>query len=166
MGSTKSTGPRRAVIALAFLAAALVAPAAARAESGVTGHRMTALAAEQVTVQTKQGPMGTYLTDGQGRSLYLFAADTAGTSTCEGTCAAAWPPLVTTGAPQAGSGVSADKLKTVARPDGSMQVVYDNHPLYYFVKDAKAGDTNGQGLDAFGALWWLVAPAGSAITTR
>ncbi|MFD0599263.1 hypothetical protein ACFQZ4_48915 [Catellatospora coxensis] len=110
--------------------------------------------------------MGTYLTDGQGRSLYLFEADTAGTSTCVDTCAAAWPPVITTGTPQAGSGVTADKLKTVARPDGSMQVVYDSHPLYLFVKDAKAGDTNGQGVNAFGALWWLVAPTGEAITTR
>lgn len=165
MGSTKMSGSRRAIIALAFLGAALVAPSAARAES-VTGPGTNGRAAEQVTVQTKQGPMGTYLTDGQGRSLYLFEADTAGTSTCEGTCAAAWPPLVTTGTPQAGSGVTADKIKTVARPDGSMQVVYDNHPLYLFVKDAKAGDTNGQGVDGFGALWWLVAPTGDAITTR
>lgn len=166
MGSTRKAGLRRAVIALACFTAVLIAPTTARAENGVTGDRMTGLAAEQVTVQTKQGPMGTYLTDGQGRSLYLFEADTAGTSTCEGTCAAAWPPLITTGAPQAGSGVEADKLKTVARPDGSMQVVYDNHPLYLFVKDATAGDTNGQGVNAFGGLWWLVAPTGEAITTR
>jgi len=109
--------------------------------------------------------MGMYLTDGQGRSVYLFVADTNGTSTCTGPCATEWPPLLTTGTPQAGSGVTADLLSTVARADGTQQVTYNKHPLYLFGADKAAGDTNGQGVNAFGALWWLVTPAGGAITT-
>ncbi len=118
-----------------------------------------------VTVAARNGAMGMYLTDGQGRSLYLFEADTNGTSTCTGPCAAEWPPLLTTGTPQAGSGVTAGMLGTVARADGTKQVTYNKHPLYLFGGDKAAGDTTGQGVNAFGALWWLVNPAGSAITT-
>ena len=118
-----------------------------------------------VTVTARNGAMGMYLTDGQGRSLYLFEADTSGTSTCTGACATEWPPLLTAGTPQAGSGVTADMLGTVARADGTTQVTYNKHPLYLFSADKAAGDTNGQGVNAFGALWWLVNPAGSAITT-
>jgi predicted lipoprotein with Yx(FWY)xxD motif len=109
--------------------------------------------------------MGTYLADGQGRSLYLFVADTNGTSTCNGACAADWPPVLTSGTPQAGSGVTASMLGTVDRSDGSKQVTYNNHPLYLFSHDTAAGNVNGQGVNEFGALWWLVSPAGNAINT-
>ena len=61
--------------------------------------------------------------------------------------------------------MTADMLSTVARADGTKQVTYNKHPLYLFSADKAAGDTNGQGVNAFGALWWLVTPAGSAITT-
>ena len=118
-----------------------------------------------VTVETHTGPMGTYLTDGQGKSLYLFVADTNGTSTCNGACAGEWPPLLTSGTPQAGSGVTASMLGTVDRSDGAKQVTYNNHPLYLFHRDTAAGDVTGQGVNEFGALWWLVSPAGDAITT-
>ncbi len=118
-----------------------------------------------VTVMARTGPMGTYLTDGQGRSLYLFVADTNGTSTCNDACAVQWPPLLTTGTPQAGSGVTASMLGTVDRSGGAKQVTYNKHPLYLFIEDTAAGNVNGQGVNAFGALWWLVSPAGNAITT-
>jgi len=115
-----------------------------------------------VTVQTRTGPNGPYLTDGQGNSLYLFVADTGNTSTCTGQCAVAWPPLV--GSPHAGNGVDQSKLATSARSGGAQQVTYNNHPLYRYVGDNAAGQTNGQGLNQFGALWWLVNPSGNAIT--
>jgi predicted lipoprotein with Yx(FWY)xxD motif len=118
-----------------------------------------------VEVDAHQGSLGTYLTDSKGNTLYLFVADPSGKSTCNGSCAAAWPPLVAQGTPKAGSGVDAGKLTSVTRDDGSKQVAYDGHPLYYFVQDESAGDTAGQGVDGFGALWWVVAPSGSAITS-
>jgi predicted lipoprotein with Yx(FWY)xxD motif len=113
---------------------------------------------------TRTGPLGTYLTDGQGRSLYLFEADKNGTSTCNGACAAAWPPLLTTGNAQAGSGLAASGLGTTTRSDGHKQVTFHNHPLYFYSLDRTPGNTNGQGVNAFGALWWLVSPNGSPIT--
>jgi predicted lipoprotein with Yx(FWY)xxD motif len=112
---------------------------------------------------TKTGPAGTYLVDGTGKSLYLFAIDTGGKSRCSGPCAQAWPPLTTKGQPKAGSGVTASKLTTTTRSDGSTQVVYAGHPLYFFAGDTSAGATNGQGINNFGGQWWLVAPAGTAI---
>jgi predicted lipoprotein with Yx(FWY)xxD motif len=63
----------------------------------------------------------------------------------------------------AGEGVDASLLGTITRDDGTMQVTYNGWPLYFFHEDAAAGDTNGQGIDEFGGLWWLVSPAGEAI---
>jgi predicted lipoprotein with Yx(FWY)xxD motif len=106
-----------------------------------------------------------HLVDGTGKALYLWVADTAGKSTCSGACAIAWPPVTATGTPTAGAGVTASQLSTVKRDDGSSQVTYAGHPLYYFVQDKAAGDAKGQGSDSFGAKWWLVDGAGTAITT-
>ena len=119
-----------------------------------------------VTVMTRTGSHGAYLVDGQGKSLYLFVPDANGTSTCYGPCAIAWPPLTVPDKPTAGSGVNAAMLTTVNRTDGSKQVVYNKHPLYYWTGDTKPGDTTGQGLNNLGGLWWLVSPNGTAITAK
>jgi len=129
-----------------------------------TGSGAPTGSAAPATVMTRTGPKGTYLVDGQGKSLYLFEADKGGTSACAGPCAAAWPPLTAANAPTAGPGVTAGQLATINRSDGSKQVTYAGHPLYYFAGDRAAGDVNGQGLNNFGGLWWLVTPSGSPIT--
>jgi hypothetical protein len=64
----------------------------------------------------------------------------------------------------ASNGAKAADLGTITRSDGTKQVTYDGHPLYYFAGDSGPGQTNGQGSDGFGAKWWLVAPAGTQIT--
>ena len=128
-----------------------------------TGGSSPSAPSGPAVVMTKTGSAGTYLTDGSGKSLYLFAADTGGKSVCTGACAAAWPPLTTKGNPTAGSGATASMLTTITRSDGTTQVVYNGHPLYYYAADTAAGQTNGQGLNQFGGLWWLVSPAGAAI---
>ncbi|MBM9506643.1 hypothetical protein ITX44_19200 [Streptomyces sp. KK5PA1] len=111
------------------------------------------------------GPLGTFLTDGSGKTLYDFGSDTATMSTCNGACAKAWPPLTAAnGMPKAVSGLDTSKITTFKRSDGTMQVAYNGHPLYYFVQDTKAGDTNGQGSSAFGAPWYVVSPGGASIT--
>jgi hypothetical protein len=73
--------------------------------------------------------------------------------------------VTTTGALTAAGGVNQADLSTFTRSDGSKQVAYDGHPLYYFVGDSKPGEITGQGNDGFGAKWWLVNPSGTAITT-
>jgi predicted lipoprotein with Yx(FWY)xxD motif len=138
-------------------------PAAGGASSSAASTGGSATGAAKV--ETHSGPDGTYLTDASGRTLYLFMADSGGTSNCNGTCAAVWPPLTTTGAPTAGSGASAADLGTITRSDGTKQVTYSGHPLYYFAQDASAGQLTGQGNPGFGAKWWIVSPTGAAITT-
>ncbi|MFE4176568.1 hypothetical protein ACFRR7_31740 [Streptomyces sp. NPDC056909] len=119
------------------------------------------------TISAKSGPLGTILVDDKGRTLYLFEADKTKESTCKDGCAKAWPPgLESTGTPKAGTGgVKQNLLSTTTRSDGTKQVTYNNHPLYRFEGDKKPGETNGQGLTAFGAKWYVLDAAGKAITT-
>lgn len=107
--------------------------------------------------------LGKFLVDAGGRSLYLFEADTSTASTCSGACAQTWAPLTTGGAPQATSGVTASLLGMSMRSDGSDQVTYNGHPLYYFGGDSKPGDVTGEGNNSFGAGWDVVSPAGAKI---
>jgi predicted lipoprotein with Yx(FWY)xxD motif len=116
-----------------------------------------------LTVGTRKSSLGTFLVGPDGKTLYLFEADMTSHSTCSGACAQNWPPLTTKSPPIAGSGVKQSLLATSRRGDGTSQVVYNGHPLYYFVGDARAGDTNGEGLTAFGAGWDVVSPAGTKI---
>lgn len=118
------------------------------------------------TIGTASGSLGTFLVDRQGRTLYLWEADTNDTSTCSGSCAVSWPPLLTKGKPTATGGAKSDLLGTTTRSGGATQVTYDGHPLYRFIGDTADGDTNGQGSNGFGALWWVVAPSGKPITKR
>jgi predicted lipoprotein with Yx(FWY)xxD motif len=140
------------------------ATAAAAPVTSATSTTSTAAAATGVTVKTAKGSGGTYLAGPNGRALYLWVADSGGKSACSGACAQAWPPLLTKGNATAGAGVTASDLGTTMRSDGTEQVTYKGHPLYYFIADTTAGSTKGQGSDNFGAKWWLVAPSGSAIT--
>lgn len=138
-------------------------PTMAPTEAPVTEAPAVAGAA---TVQVSEAEgFGPILVDGNGLSLYVFMADTqdAGTSACSDDCAVEWPPLVTEGSPVAGEGMDDAMLGTITRDDGSMQVTYHGWPLYLFEEDLAAGDTNGQGLEEFGGLWFLVSPEGEAI---
>jgi len=115
------------------------------------------------TVDLRTVNLGQILVDAQGRTLYLFEADKGGKSNCEGPCATAWPPLLSTGAPQAAMGASASLIGTTTRGDGTTQVTYAGHPLYYFVGDKVPGDTTGQDIDQFGAKWYVLAKDGKKI---
>lgn len=115
-------------------------------------------------ITTRSGAAGTYLTDGTGHSVYLWVKDPSGKSVCSGACAGAWPPVPASGPVTASGGAKAADLGSVTRSDGTKQVTYAGHPLYYFAGDSGAGQTSGQGSDGFGARWWLVAPAGTQLT--
>lgn len=112
---------------------------------------------------------GRYLTDSKGRALYLFEADRQGmgyrktSSECYAECAKAWPPLVTHGAPLAGSEVDDSLVGTAQRLNGATQVTYDGWPLYYFRGDEAPGQTRGQNIEGFGGEWYLVTPDGDEI---
>ena len=156
-----------AVVALTFAAGAHVATAGAThptvaIEPSVNAALVTRNS-PRPTVQVRRTGLGQILVDSRGRTLYLFKKDTGGKSACSGSCAANWPPLLATGRPTAGTGVKASKLATTRRSDGKTQVVYNGHPLYRFIGDGMPGNTNGEGLTAFGARWFVVSPAGNEI---
>jgi predicted lipoprotein with Yx(FWY)xxD motif len=115
------------------------------------------------TVTAASSKLGMILVDGSGRTLYLFEKDQPDQSACSGGCAAAWPVDNSSGTPKAGSGVKASLLGTIKRSDGATQVTYNHHPLYYYSGDSGPGQQNGQGLNAFGAAWFVVAPAGGKV---
>jgi predicted lipoprotein with Yx(FWY)xxD motif len=128
----------------------------------------SALAAKQstargATIAIASSGLGRVLVDGRGRTLYLFERDKRGRSVCKGSCAASWPPLTTTGKPRATAGAKASLLGTTKRTDGRLQVTYNHHPVYTFVKDTKKGQTNGEEIDAFGGEWYAVSSAGSKV---
>jgi predicted lipoprotein with Yx(FWY)xxD motif len=110
---------------------------------------------------------GTALVDSTGRALYLFEADSSTMSNCNGPCAQIWPPLLQHGAPVAASGVvQQGLLGSITRVDGTRQVSYDGHPLYYYAGDTNKGDATGQGLNQFGGHWYVVAPDGNKIDSQ
>jgi predicted lipoprotein with Yx(FWY)xxD motif len=156
---------------LGLLSAAVLVPLVAlvAAGCGSSGGTSTATAkapsGSSATVSVANTGLGNILVDSQGRTLYLFQKDSGTKSTCFGGCATAWPPLRANGKPTAGGGAKASLLGTTPRSDGKPQVTYDGHPLYGYQGDSSAGDTNGQGINGFGAPWYVLAPSGNAITT-
>ena len=160
---------------IAFLALAVAGPLAALAFAacggGSSSNNATASAAppktasgRSATVGVTSTNLGTVLVDSQGRTLYLFQKDSGTKSACFGACAAAWPPLRANGKPTVGSGASASLVGTAPRSDGKPQVTYNGHPLYLYQGDQSAGDTNGQGLNAFGGGWFALTAAGDQVS--
>ena len=105
--------------------------------------------------------LGTVLVNAQGRTLYLFAIDSATMSACTGDCATFWPPLATKEEPTVGAAENASLVGTITRADGSSQVTYNGHPLYTYAGDQKPGDTTGQGLVVFGGAWFALSAGGN-----
>jgi predicted lipoprotein with Yx(FWY)xxD motif len=157
----------RWVVALAALSLA----AAACGSSSGTGTTTTTAAATDasqsgasIRVASVSG-LGKVLVDSKGLTLYVFSKDKHGVSTCStGACAAAWPPLFTSGKPAAGSGVESSLLGTVKDPNGKLQVTYDHRPLYTYAGDTSAGQANGQGLSAFGGKWATITASGTVVS--
>lgn len=106
-----------------------------------------------------------HLVGAGGKALYLWVKDMGTMSMCTGGCAGGWPPFTAATAPKVSAPLVQSKVGLSKRSDGTEQVTYAGHPLYYFAGDAGADDTYGQGNNGFGGTWWLVSPAGSAITT-
>ncbi|HET7516814.1 MAG TPA: hypothetical protein VFN05_03770 [Actinomycetes bacterium] len=155
--------------ALALVAAACGGSGGSSGGGGLYGAAPTpsSSAPAAAVVDLRGSTLGHILVDGQGRTLYLFQADKAGRPTCDGACASAWPPYLSSGAPKAGMGVTGSLLGSTGRGDGGgAQVTYHGHPLYYYAGDAEPGDTAGQGLDQFGARWYVLAANGDTITTH
>jgi predicted lipoprotein with Yx(FWY)xxD motif len=115
-------------------------------------------------ITTVSSSAGTFLTNSSGHAVYLWSKDGNGMSACTGACAGTWPAVTTTGTVTASGGAKSSDLGTITRSDGTKQVTYDGHPLYFFSGDSGPGMASGQGNDGFGAKWWLVSPSGSDVT--
>jgi predicted lipoprotein with Yx(FWY)xxD motif len=151
---------RRPRLIVAAAAVAGLAAASFALQPPVT-HAAQAKGAVVSTAKTGLGRI--IVKSSNGHTLYLFEKDRNGKSACAGQCATFWPPLITSGKPRVTSGARASLIGTTRRADGRLQVTYNHHPLYTFVKDKKAGQTNGEGVNAFGAGWDAVSPAGAKI---
>jgi predicted lipoprotein with Yx(FWY)xxD motif len=157
---------------ITLLATAAVIPLTALALASCGGNKDATASTAQpktasgrpATVGLANSGLGKILVDSQGRTLYLFKKDAGTKSTCFGECASDWPPLRADGKPAVGRGASASIVGTTTRSDGKPQVTYQGHPLYLFEGDQKAGDTNGQGITAFGAAWYALSPQGNQVS--
>lgn len=137
---------------------------AAAGSNGGGGGNAGSTTGAAVTVEAHSGPMGTYLTDANGKTLYEFGSDTKTKSSCTGACTTYWPALTTKGTPKAAMGAKSSLLGTISA-NGSKQVTYAGHPLYYYALDTAAGDLKGEGKTDFGSTWWMLAPSGKLITS-
>ena len=146
------------------LAAVIAVAGCGGGSSGSSNASSTATPAKTAsadTVDVRKTDLGRILVDAQGRTLYMFEKDKNGKSACADACASAWPPV--TGTATAGTGAVAKLIGTTKRSDGSTQATYNGWPLYLYEGDSAAGQTTGQGLDQFGAEWYVLAPTGRKV---
>ncbi len=153
----------RLPLAAVFIVAVLVAVIVAT--SGASTKKITTSVPSASAIGLRQTSLGKTLVDANGRTLYLFEGDKRNVSTLSAAGQAVWPPFTASVTPQATNGVNASQIGTIARAGGSAQVTYNGHPLYYYVADHNPGQVLGQGLNQFGALWYVLSGSGSAITS-
>lgn len=108
----------------------------------------------------KVGDLGTILVTSEGLTLYDFHKDKGSKSACYGACAAAWPPLLTEGNPQAQGSADRSMLGTTKRTDGTVQVTYNGWPLYTYAGDRGPGEANGNDISQYGAQWYALLSNG------
>lgn len=114
---------------------------------------------KETVITTGDSEFGTILFDDKGQAIYIWAVEESTTPECYGDCAEAWPPVLTDGAPQATGDVSNELLGTTKRTDGSTQVTYNGHPLYYYAHE-KPGEVKCHNISTHGGLWWVIQPNG------
>jgi predicted lipoprotein with Yx(FWY)xxD motif len=140
---------RVGAVALACLALAAAAPAAAEAP--------------HAALTVRGSSFGRILFDGRGYVLYAFTRDPRGQSACARACARAWPPYIVKARPRAGAGISAARIGTTKRADGSRQATYGGRPLYYYIGDRKPGQILCQNVTEFGGVWRVVRASGRLV---
>jgi predicted lipoprotein with Yx(FWY)xxD motif len=138
--------------------------AGGRTAAGGNPYGIAPAPAAAASIKVATSGLGSFLSDGQGRTLYLFTRDSNNMPTCTSGCASVWPPVTIATTVRAGTGASASLLGSVSDQAGQQQITYNGHPLYYYVGDINPGDTNGEQLDQFGGLWYAVSPGGLQVT--
>jgi predicted lipoprotein with Yx(FWY)xxD motif len=131
---------------------------------GSSAASSTASTGPPVAVTSKSNKLGTILAAGPKRlTVYLFEADHGAASSCSGACASLWPPVTTASAAVASGHAQTAQLGVITRTDGTKQVTYAGHPLYFYARDGDNGDAYGAGIKSFGASWYTLAPTGKKI---
>ena len=153
MNRARLIAPIVAVLAIAAVAAFVVA------SGGGTTNAASSTSAAVALDQTSLGPV---LVDGSGRTLYLFEGDRTDVSTLSSAGRAVWPPFTARSQPVTMGGANSALIGMIP---GSGQITYNGHPLYYYVGDQHVGQTAGQGLNQFGARWYVLSATGRAITS-
>jgi predicted lipoprotein with Yx(FWY)xxD motif len=148
---------------LAVLIAAVVVVVVATSGGAAKTGRPAVASTSAISV--RQTSLGKIIVDANGRTLYLFAGDKRNLSTLSAAGQAVWPLYSSTATPASSGGAVASRIATTTGTGGMSQITYNGHPLYYYVGDHKPGDTNGQGLNQFGARWYVLGPGGTAITS-
>lgn len=144
--------------------ARLLAPVLLMAALAVTAIALAQAATYTSQLNVATGDQGDYVTDADGRAIYIFLNDTSNMSNCTDDCATNWPPVLAADAqtlPQVAAPLDATLLGTTERADGTVQLTYNGWPLYYYAGDAAAGDLNGQGLND---VWYLLTPQGTGLS--
>ncbi len=111
------------------------------------------------TITTGESEFGSILFDGIGQAIYIWEVEESATAECYGDCAEAWPPVLTNGSPIASANVNSELLSTTERTDGTTQVTYNGHPLYYYAHE-EAGEVKCHNISTHGGLWWVIQPSG------
>jgi predicted lipoprotein with Yx(FWY)xxD motif len=138
-----------------------IAPSSAPASTAI--HSSPPSSSPMAVVKVMHTEYGNILVDGTGRALYLFTRDSAPQSRCYGACARNWPPFLAAGQPSATAQARAGLLGRTPRHDGSHQVTYRGHPLYYYIGDRHPGEVLCQDVEEFGGHWYVVARSGNAV---
>lgn len=166
--AARKVRPGRPLLFASLAGVALLAAACTSAQSATTSTNAapttSGAAATKISLASASLPgVGSVLTGPSGRTLYYFTTDSPTSTSCTGQCAVLWPPLVVPAGsqPTLGSGVSGT-LGTVKRPDGSTQVTYKGHLLYYYEGDTAPGQDKGQGVDG---TWFVLDTAGTSVGT-
>jgi predicted lipoprotein with Yx(FWY)xxD motif len=114
-------------------------------------------------ITTGDSKFGEILFDVAGQAIYVFDKEQASEAECYDECAEEWPPVITDGDPVAESQVAPDQLGTTGRTDGSTQVTYAGHPLYYYAHES-TNEVKCHNVREFGGLWLVVTPSGDPPT--
>jgi predicted lipoprotein with Yx(FWY)xxD motif len=164
----------RRLLAIVVVVVPLALAACGHEEDGATTQAAPATTSTQNEQATSGDPAtgtelvagdsqyGSILFDSERQAIYLFDKESSAPSKCYGACAEAWPPVITEGEPKAGAGLDPKLVGTTERDDGSTQVTYNGHPLYYYVDDPP-GEVLCHNVDEFGGLWLVVEPSGEAV---
>jgi predicted lipoprotein with Yx(FWY)xxD motif len=150
-------------LSLPIVMVAIVAIVAVIAATSGGAQKSTPRPPANAAISIAQTPIGKTLVDASGRTLYLFEGDRPHVSLLSAAGRAVWPPFTSSTLPAATGGVSAAQIATIA---GTGQVTYNGHPLYYYVGDQHSGQIAGQGLNQFGARWYVLSASGAAITSE